>query len=810
MKVRALMLVFLLLLAIVPAMEPALADTGETRSPGDVNVKLYAHIGAQSATLDTAQSSSGFRPTNALEFESIELEGNLEVQGVDAGVGQNKGLEVRIGVQSTLQASDATVSVLDDGTVIAEKDMSIPAGETRWDWELPFLNDIDSYTFLKRHVITLRVEADRNVVIKTDSDSYVGLLARDHLSITVETRDVDDRKATNFFPNDLAEFRHVFIEGDIIDPFGASDVDGVNISIRRPDGQYVIEDEAATVGADLNYTYDWNYATGLPSGLYNVNVTGRDLQGNEFSTIGSFMMAEYGIRMFAEGEEGGVISGSTTPGSPAKYTLTILNIGGKRADVVMNDGDPVPLWQTSFSKSSFSLDPGDDTDITYDVKPSSTLGGGNSTVYVVTATISNDPNTPKAKDTISVETYVRNEVDLKVDPENPDPKTVGVGGSVDHVFTVRNVGEFTTTVDLTKTGVPVAAGWKAGFEGNRVVDDSIEDLRPMEIVDVILKVTAPDSSDVKRATINIRFQSLDYPDVYEDRTTVTNMVIGLVLKPTTPTNVTKDPGESFVLIFDAMNNDPTSDHEVDFSVIQDSTNWPSTSFKFTPISPVTISADSKEQMILEVVVPTTAEAGTHKFTVKGMVDDRNEVYATFDFNVKINVQHEIAVELDPQTDEIKIDTKEESIVYLTITNNGNVVEMVNVTVDVATSDVEVRMNGAITTIMLNIRVEPEDSEQIKISFRAKDTARHNQVIPVSIIVEMASDATPIRPGDFNLLVVKSSSELFFDYMDWAAIILIMLFMMVALLVFNPRKRRDPKEPEGEKKEKSTTGTMARH
>ncbi len=806
MKLRALLLVIILLLAIAPAMLPSSGESEETRSSGTLAVKLYAQISATETTLSTVQSSNRITASSDVSFVSAELEETLIVEGVYAGVGENLGLKARIGVQATVVAAEVTVSVLDDDETIASFTQTVPAGEERIVWEMPFDTDWDTYAFNRRHEISLRIESDRAVGIRTDTDSGLELYCVDHLSITTETRDVDDNRASEFFPNDLAENRHVFIEGDITDPFGASDVAGVNISIRRPNGQFVVEDDPASVSAELNYTYDWNYATGLPSGLYDINVTGRDLQGNEFSTIGSFEMAEYGIRISAEDEEGGVVTGSTTPGSPAKYTLTILKNGGNRAEIVMSDGDPLPLWQTSFSKTTFSLDAGDDTDITFDVQPSSTLGGGNSSVFIVTATVDNDPTVQNAKDSLQVETFVRNEVDLAVLPENPDPKTIGVGGTVDHTFTVRNMGEFTTTVDLSKTGVPT--GWQAEFRGNRVVDDSIEDLRPMEIVDVVLKVTAPDTSDINRATINVRFQSREFPDVYEDRTTVTNMVIGLRLNPTSPTNATLDPGDKFNIWFDATNDDPTSEHVITWSVEQHDSNWPSNSFVFSPQSPVTIGADSRQAMSIETTVPLTAVAGTFQFTVKGVVDGNSEVYDTFDYFIKINIRHELLVVLSPDVDEITIDTKEESIVYLSITNNGNVAESVNITIETSSSDVEVKMNDAMTSIILNMPVAPSAEEEIKISFKAKDTASHNEVINVRIEVESASDPTPIT-NDLKLVVELSRGEWFADYMDWAAIIIMMLVMMAGLLIYNPRKRRAQKDKDDGDKKGATHGAVSR-
>ncbi|NIP36617.1 MAG: hypothetical protein GWN18_16740, partial [Thermoplasmata archaeon] len=78
------------------------------------------------------------------------------------------------------------------------------------------------------------------------------LYCENHLDITTETRDVEGRRVSSFYPNDLMEFRHILIEGDVENPFGSGDVAGVNVSIRRPDGVWEVQDQAATVGADLN------------------------------------------------------------------------------------------------------------------------------------------------------------------------------------------------------------------------------------------------------------------------------------------------------------------------------------------------------------------------------------------------------------------------------------------------------------------------------------------------------------------------------------------------------------------------------
>ncbi|MCK4970857.1 MAG: hypothetical protein KAS77_10025, partial [Thermoplasmata archaeon] len=154
------------------------------------------------------------------------------------------------------------------------------------------------------------------------------------------------------------------------------------------------------------------------------------------------------------------------------------------------------------------------------------------------------------------------------------------------------------------------------------------------------------------------------------------------------------------------------------------------------------------------------------------------------------------------------DTKEEAIVYLDLENRGNQVEHVNSTVEFDSSDVEVRMEDAITSIILNLAIQPGTTEQVKISFRAKDSAAPNQVNIVTISTKMVGDPTP-NENEFNLVVKLSSSELIMKYLQWAVIIIAMLAVMIALLLWNPRKRRVVEVPADSGEKDAAHGTVVR-
>jgi len=820
MKCRAALLVLLMLLMVIPA-TPALAQgTEETRNPGTVEVILYAHLSANSASLSTEPGTAFIRPRiTSLEFPSVELTRDLRVVGGDL-YGGGRGFKAKLDVQAGVTAAAVTLEVLDETMVIARsQNTTIARGAHAADWEIPFSPAKESFTFLRQHTISLRVLSDVYVYVQTDATSFLSVKCMDHLSIDVETRNSEDKRATEFYPNDLAEGRVVVIAGAIRNPFGGDDVGGVNVSIKRPDGTSALDTTAAET-TDLNYTYSWNYATGLPAGRYTINVTGRDMQGHEFSTVATFYMSEYGLRISTEGEEAGRVTKSTTPGTSARYTFTILNIGGRRTSVQMDAGTPIAQWTASFTRPTFDLDAGQDDDTTFEVKPSQALGGGNESKYIVTATAASDTDTPKATDTIEVETFVRNEVAFSILPEKPSPKTVGVSGTVDHSFTLRNTGEYTTSVDLTITGVPT--GWTAQLVGSRVSNSAIVDLTSMEIVDIALRVGAPSSSTVKKVEMKVRCTSREYPTVYVEATFTTNLVIGVALRPTSPLSYDMDPGEEFVIYFDAWNPDPQREHNVTFTVVQKNTAWTDrTSFSFTSSNtarlPPNPTGTNPTKMGLQVTVPRDAGAGSFRFTVKGVVDTNENVYASFDFNITISVRRALDWSADLPEQPMPIRLSYVSAIFFNIENAGNVIETVNVSITTEQDFVKIWINDAPGGLLTNLRLEPGQTQQVKIGLEAREESRNKQEATIRVRMKSADNPSLDQETDVKLVVEKEANEVFFEFLGimWLPTVLLAL---VAVLVYSTHRNRvrtkgdeeDEDEGKGEGKgKKPQHGTVVR-
>jgi len=815
MKCKAALLVLLMVLSVVPATLAMAEGPEESRNPGTVEVLLYTHLSANSASLSTEPSTAFIRRVTSLDFPSVDLTRDLRVVGGDLYVG-GKGFKAKLEVQAAFYEAAVVLEVLDEGTIIAKsQNTTIARGSQEADWEIPFTPAKDSFTFLRQHTISLRVVSDVNVYVQTDTTSYLSVKCMDHLSLDVETRNSEDKRATEFYPNDLSENRAVVIMGAIKDPFGGADVGGVNVSIRRPDGTPALDTTAATTD-ELNYTYQWNYATGLPAGRYTVNVTGRDMQGHEFATVGTFYMSEYGLRISAEGEEAGRITKSTTPGAAARYTLTILNIGGRRTSVQMDSGTPIAQWTASFTRPTFDLDAGQDDDTTFEVKPSASLGGGNESKYIVTATAASDTDTPKATDTIEVETFVRNEVAFSVLPEKPAAKTVGVGGSIDHSFTLRNTGEYTTSVDLTLTGVPT--GWTAQLVGSRVSNNAIEDLSSMEIVDITLRVGAPSSSTVKKVDMKVRCTSREYPTTWVELTFTTNLVIGVALRPSPPLSHDSDPGDMFSIYFAAWNPDPQREHNVTFSVVQKNTVWTAqTSFTFTPSNTARLqpnpTGSSPTNLALQVTVPRDAGAGAFRFTVRGVVDANDNVFASFDFNITISVRRALGWTADLPDQPMPIKINDVSVVFFNVKNEGNVIETVNVSITTEEDFVKIWINDAPGGLLTNLRLEPGQTQQIKVGLEARQDARNNQEATIRVRMKSADDPSLDRETDVKLAVDKDAAQVFGEFLGimWLPTVLLAL---VAVLVYSTRRNRsratgdDEEEGEGKGK-KPQHGTVVR-
>ncbi len=806
MKGKAVVLVALVLLALAPAAFGAAQGGMEHRSPGIVEVKLYTQLSTSSATLSTSPSTAFIRPRiTSLEFTGVDLTRDLKVEGgalYVGGYGFLADIEVQAPLTSTSNAA-VTVEVLDDGTVIARsQNTTVVRGDSKTVWEIPLIGGKTSYNFARNRAISLRIGSDIAVHVQTDTDSYLSLRCLDHLGVDVETRDTQDKRVTNFYPNDVVDNRQIVFRGAVKDPFGGDDVARVNVSVRRPDGTVALEPTAAQL-TGLNYSYTWAYPSGLPPGRYNIDITGHDLQNHPFSTTGTFTMAEYGLRITAEGEESGRVTKSTTPGVPARYPLTVTNIGGRQTQVQMDSGASVKDWTAAFSRTTFTLDAGQDDDVTFEATPAEKLGGGNESRYILTATASSDPSTPKASDTIEAETFVRNTVAFTILPEKPDAKTVGVGGSVDHTFTLRNSGEFTTDVDLTLTGVPT--GWTATLLGSRVSNNAVEDLTSMEVVDITLRVGAPSSSSASKVDIKVRCTSREYPSTYAEVTLTTNLVIGVALRPTPPLSFTQDPNTSFTIYFSAWNPDPQRVHNITFTVSQKNTAWNDrTAFKFTPSNTVQLQPDprgtSPSSLGLEVSVPSDAGAGTFRFTVKGEVDGNANVYASFDFNVTISVRRVVTWEADLPDPPMPLKTDDPAVLFFTVRNDGNVVETVNITVTTDADWVKIWINDAPGGLLSNLRLQPGDGQQVKVSLQADKAARNKDEATVRVQMRSADNPNIDRESDIKVQVEKSSSQVFMEFLTTLGP-LTALVAATAIVVLSTRRRRSKAEDEGDEDEK---------
>jgi uncharacterized membrane protein len=212
-------------------------------------------------------------------------------------------------------------------------------------------------------------------------------------------------------------------------------------------------------------------------------------------------------------------------------------------------------------------------------------------------------------------------------------------------------------------------------------------------------------------------------------------------------------------------------------------------------------------------VPRDATAGAFRFTVKGVVDSNDNVYAAFDFNITISVRRALGwtAELPDQPMPIKI--KDVSVIFFNVKNEGNVIETVNVSITTEEDFVKIWMNDAPGGLLTNLRLEPGQTQQIKVGLEARDDARNNQEATIRVLMKSADDASLDRETDVKLVVDKTANQVFIEFLG-IMLIPTVLLVLVAIIVYSTHRNRmrgkgeDEEEGEGKGK-KPQHGTVVR-
>jgi len=398
-------------------------------------------------------------------------------------------------------------TTMTNGELVASGDINIPtalqsSNEVHVDvsWEEDYGPE---YTFDMEHFIVLELENDGTNAVNLEldtgksGDSPSRLITNTNpitdIEITtesynLETSDIEDKKVTDHFnPNLPSEISKMFVSGTALNAFGTYDITSFSVIVFDSDGDELFQGQIdVDEPEDIYGTNDfddiiWNYNDPAePSenhegkGIYTIQVSAIDQQGNEFSLDKTVQMDAYGIYLSTPEPEQSVAVGGIV-----EYTIFVLNSGDETDTFLIEPSETSDNWVIEpESVTSSSLSPGDEQVITFTVSAAdSTEMVGKSTVVIFTGKSQNSVE-PVNFD-LETKTSVGAEYDISLYFEDPnsgqavsslsESGTAGEWNS--YLLSIANQGQATDDVQLLAQAVP--ADWEIKFQYNDLEDGSI-------------------------------------------------------------------------------------------------------------------------------------------------------------------------------------------------------------------------------------------------------------------------------------------------------------------------------------------------
>jgi len=328
-------------------------------------------------------------------------------------------------------------------------------------------------------------ETASRLIISTNPVTDIEIITE---SYNLETLDTEDKKVTdNFNPNLPSLLSKMFVSGTALNAFGPYDVTSFSVMVFDSDdnelfsGEIDLDEPEENTGTNSFEDILWNYNDPAePSenhngkGIYTVQVSAIDQQGNEFSLDKIVQMDAYGIYLSTPEPQQ-----SVAVGGAVEYRISVLNSGDETDTFLIEHSETSDNWIIDpESATSSSLSPGAEQVITFTISAAdSTDMVGNSIVVIFTGKSQN--SVAPVNFDLETKTSVGAEYDISMYFDDPNSGqavstlyTSGTAGEWNqYALSIANQGQATDAVQLLAQAVP--ADWEIKFEYNDLEDGSI-------------------------------------------------------------------------------------------------------------------------------------------------------------------------------------------------------------------------------------------------------------------------------------------------------------------------------------------------
>jgi uncharacterized membrane protein len=757
--------------------------------------------------MDTEPPTTGQPPISLSNGAEVEftltppLFDNLEVIGKETEA-TIKGFWVDIQVQTFLVIGETsiTIKVLDNTNVIAENTFYFDANSEEDDFKIPFNNPaLQKYTFNKGHTIGVKINATISgtgapEVLTVDSNSNNGylLLTCDQVtSITVGAYDSNDN-AGEFYPNwPNSEDRKIIFKGDIIDKFGAYDIELIEIEVvgltQKRTATYIYDDDSDSG----YYENEWPYDKGIAPGkkIYNVYVT--DNTGYEYVRSDTFTMADYGVFLECTNN-----SKYGFPGEDVPYLIDVHNIGGKSDSFALNAVSVPSSWTPGLSRSvSKSLSAGDKETITMTVSIPESASENQECITTVTATSNNDNGQTDQIETLTVAKAVYSfTLDVDKNSDNIDP-----GDSTLFTFTITNDGEGLDTYDVFyEDDEPSGWDYDLAISGSSIV---IEDGKHYQVIldggeniNALLTVSTSVNPSVSTVSITLKVESENITDPGDKvkselirATTETGPPAPLTLS-STPTVRTADPGSSIdsnklmVVYFDLNleNTAVATDYNVTVdTVLPTPSGW---IFEFSQDS-FSMNAGSTKSVQLTVSLPerTMYNDDGYKFGVEADYDSQT----TPQLELVVNIEKLVDAKLETSETAQKIDWESSADYQVIIKNLGNVK---NEKLEIMYSGLPPDWKAELSSTSITLG-DYNTSKSVTITITPPDDVKANDEANLEVFVETTSGKQIGESITFTTSVEKDFSAELSNFFNefWIILVFVVVIIVITAVVYKRMK-----------------------